>query len=143
MRPIVSRACPPLSLLLLLAAGCAVSPSDTGTAGAAGDPSGPTTDRPRTTPSSSHGPTASPVLDTAGPTGTLGDTGLVKRLHRIICPTLLVWGADDRVIPKSYAKTFAERIAGPTEIVEIPNAGHLVDLDQPDALAEVVSDFLN
>lgn len=72
----------------------------------------------------------------------LGDTGIVKRLHRIICPTLIVWGADDRVVPKSYARKFADRIAGPTEIVEIPNAGHLVDLDQPAALADAVSSFL-
>lgn len=73
----------------------------------------------------------------------LGDTGVMKRLQRIICPTLLVWGADDRVVPKSYAQAFADRIAGPTEIIEIPNAGHLVDLDQPEALAEVVLNFLN
>ena len=72
----------------------------------------------------------------------LGDTGIVKRLHRILCPTLLIWGADDRVVPKSYARKFADRIAGPTEILEIPNAGHLVDIDQPAALAEAVLKFL-
>ena len=59
-----------------------------------------------------------------------------------ICPTLLIWGADDRVVPKSYARKFADRIAGPTEILEIPNAGHLVDIDQPAALAEAVLKFL-
>ena len=73
----------------------------------------------------------------------LGDTGLIKRLPRIICPTLLVWGGDDRVVPKSYAQKFAERITGPTEIVEIPNAGHLVDIDAPEALADAVLNFLN
>ncbi len=72
----------------------------------------------------------------------MGDTRLKRRLHRIICPTLVVWGADDRVIPKSYAKTFADGISGPTEIVEIPNAGHLADLDQPQALADVILEFL-
>jgi pimeloyl-ACP methyl ester carboxylesterase len=46
------------------------------------------------------------------------------------------------VIPKSYAEKFAEAISGPTEIVEIPNAGHLVDLDQPEALANEVLTFL-
>jgi len=72
----------------------------------------------------------------------MGDTRLARRLHRIICPTLIVWGADDRVIPKSYAETFAAGISGPTEIVEIPNAGHLVDIDQPQALADAVIEFL-
>ncbi len=72
----------------------------------------------------------------------MGDTRIIKRLHRIICPTLIVWGGDDRVIPKAYAEKFAEAISGPTEIVEIPNAGHLVDLDQPEALANEVLTFL-
>ncbi len=72
----------------------------------------------------------------------LGDTKIARRLHRIICPTLIVWGADDRVIPKSYARKFADKISGPTEIVEIPNAGHLVDIDQPAALADAVLRFL-
>jgi len=72
----------------------------------------------------------------------MGDTRIIRRLHRIICPTLIVWGADDRLIPKAYAEKFAEAISGPTEIVEIPDAGHLVDLDQPEALAEEVLTFL-
>ncbi len=72
----------------------------------------------------------------------MGDTRIARRLHRIICPTLIIWGADDRVIPRSYAKKFAEAISGPTELVEIANAGHLVDLDQPEALAEEVLRFL-
>lgn len=72
----------------------------------------------------------------------LGDTKIAKRLHRIICPTLIVWGADDRVVPKSYAKKFADGISGPTRIVEIPNAGHLVDIDQPAAFADAVLEFL-
>ena len=72
-----------------------------------------------------------------------GDRGLRKRLHRITAPTLLVWGAEDRVIPPSYAKRFAERISGPTEIRSIENAGHLVDLDAPDAVADAVLQFLD
>jgi pimeloyl-ACP methyl ester carboxylesterase len=72
----------------------------------------------------------------------LGERGLVKRLHRIAIPTLLVWGERDRVIPPSYARRFAERIAGPVETCTIPAAGHLVDLDQPDALAAAIDGFL-
>jgi pimeloyl-ACP methyl ester carboxylesterase len=72
-----------------------------------------------------------------------GDRGLAKRLHRIAAPTLLVWGAEDRIVPASYAKRFAEGIAGPTEVRSIPGAGHRVDLDAPEALAEVVLRFLD
>jgi pimeloyl-ACP methyl ester carboxylesterase len=72
----------------------------------------------------------------------LGERGLKKRLHRIKAPTLLVWGERDRVIPPSYAQRFAARIAGPVARRTIAGAGHLVDLDAPDALARAILDFL-
>jgi len=72
----------------------------------------------------------------------LGDTGVARRLHRIACPTLLLWGAEDRVLPAGYAKRFADAIGGPVEITSIPDAGHLADLDAPDAVAERVLEFL-
>ena len=49
----------------------------------------------------------------------LGDTRLATRLGRIACPTLLLRGADDRVMPRSYAARMAEAISGPTTIREI------------------------
>lgn len=72
----------------------------------------------------------------------LGDRGLVKRLHRVKAPTLLVWGERDRVVPPSYAQRFAAGIAGPVETRTIPGAGHLVDLDEPEALAREIGGFL-
>jgi pimeloyl-ACP methyl ester carboxylesterase len=71
-----------------------------------------------------------------------GELGLRKRLHRIRIPTLLVWGAEDRVVPASYAKRFAAAIAGPTRVVTVPGAGHVADLDAPEALADALLDFL-
>jgi pimeloyl-ACP methyl ester carboxylesterase len=71
-----------------------------------------------------------------------GDRGLAKRLHRITAPTLLLWGGEDRIVPASYAKRFAEGIAGKTEIRSIPNAGHRADLDAPDATADAILAFL-
>ena len=72
----------------------------------------------------------------------LGDTRLKKRLHRIRNKTLLVWGAQDRVMPPSYAKRFHAGITGESEIVLIPDAGHLVEFDQPAAVAAAVLAFL-
>jgi pimeloyl-ACP methyl ester carboxylesterase len=68
----------------------------------------------------------------------LADTRLERRLHRIRCPTLLVWGAEDKVLAPSYAERFAAGIAGKTTIARIPAAGHLADLDAPGAVAEAV-----
>lgn len=66
------------------------------------------------------------------------DRGLRKRLHRIRIPTLLLWGSADRVVPPSYPKRFAERLGGPCAVRLIEGAGHRVDLDAPDALADAI-----
>ena len=71
----------------------------------------------------------------------LCDLSLPNRLRQLDMPTLMVWGADDRVVPVSHAALFAELI--PEAIVEvIPDAGHDPSCDQPDAFARVVGDFL-
>jgi pimeloyl-ACP methyl ester carboxylesterase len=72
----------------------------------------------------------------------IADLGLRKRLHRIQVPTLLVWGGADRVVPASYAKRFAAGLGGPNELCIVARAGHRIDLDEPDALADAVLRFL-
>jgi pimeloyl-ACP methyl ester carboxylesterase len=72
----------------------------------------------------------------------LGDTRIAKRLHRIKQPTLLLWGSADRVIPASYAKRFEQGIAGPVTVRTIAQSGHLAEIDQPDAVADAVLEFL-
>jgi pimeloyl-ACP methyl ester carboxylesterase len=68
----------------------------------------------------------------------LGNTKLEKRLKLISAPTLLVWGAEDRVMPRGYADKFAKGISGKTEITVIPGAGHLAELDKPDEVAAAI-----
>ena len=46
----------------------------------------------------------------------LGNTKLEKRLPLINAPTLLMWGAEDRVMPPTYADRFAACDRRPTEI---------------------------
>lgn len=72
----------------------------------------------------------------------LGERGLVRRLHRITAPTLLVWGEHDRVVPPAYAKRFAIGITGPTTLRQVPGAGHLATVDAPERVAETLADFL-
>lgn len=68
----------------------------------------------------------------------LGNTKLEKRLALIQAPTLLIWGAQDRVMPRSYARTFRSRIAGITELTIIEGAGHLAELDKPREVADAI-----
>jgi pimeloyl-ACP methyl ester carboxylesterase len=71
-----------------------------------------------------------------------GDIGLKRRIHRIVTPTLLVWGADDKLVPPSYAKRFADGISGPTRVEIVKDAGHIATVDQPEAVARLVLDFV-
>ena len=72
-----------------------------------------------------------------------GATGVASRLHRITQPTLLARGAEDRVIPASYLARFAAGISGPVREAVIDDAGHLVELDRPEALAREIHAFLS
>ncbi len=69
------------------------------------------------------------------------DRGLKQRIHRIVAPTLIVWGKADRIIAPDYAKEFATRIAR-ARVALIDNAGHLPHLEQPDAVMKAVREFL-
>ncbi len=71
-----------------------------------------------------------------------GERGLAKRLHRIRVPVLLLWGEHDRVVPASYAKRFAQGLAGATETRVIPGAGHQVAIDAPEETAAAIAEFL-
>jgi pimeloyl-ACP methyl ester carboxylesterase len=72
----------------------------------------------------------------------LGNTKLATRLPMITAPTLLLWGENDRVMPRSYADWIGRSIKGPCTIKTIAAAGHLAELDQPDAVAEAILAFL-
>jgi pimeloyl-ACP methyl ester carboxylesterase len=69
------------------------------------------------------------------------DRGLKNRVHRIAAPTLLIWGENDRIVPSIYADEFAKRIAG-ARVKLIAKAGHLAHLEQMDAVAKAVLDFV-
>jgi pimeloyl-ACP methyl ester carboxylesterase len=73
----------------------------------------------------------------------LGDTRLIRRLHRVKADTLIVWGDEDKVLAPSYAEHFGHEIAGRAAVAMIPGAGHLVPLDNPELAAQFVSGFVN
>ncbi|HEY1297711.1 MAG TPA: alpha/beta fold hydrolase [Chloroflexota bacterium] len=72
----------------------------------------------------------------------LPDRGLSKRLHRVAAPTLIVWGQSDKVVPPAYASEWQRRIEG-SRLVIREDAGHLPHVEQPDAVAELTSNFLD
>lgn len=71
----------------------------------------------------------------------LPDKGLSKRLYRLTAPTLLVWGAQDRIMHPDYAADFAALIAD-ARIEIVDGAGHLPQFEQPERVGDLISAFL-
>ena len=70
------------------------------------------------------------------------DNGLGRRLHRVVAPTLIVWGDRDRLIPASYANEFATRITG-SRVLLVPDCGHIPQVERPDVVIPQVAAFLD
>jgi len=68
------------------------------------------------------------------------ERGLERRLRRIAAPTLIVWGANDGLVPPLYAKLFAERIPG-ARLEILDRVGHLIGLERPEPYAELLIRF--
>lgn len=66
---------------------------------------------------------------------------LAAHLHRITCPTKILWGRHDQLIPLPHGEFLASKIPGATlEVFE--NAAHMLPFEEPEKFASSVSDFL-
>ena len=65
-----------------------------------------------------------------------------ERLPEIACPTLIVWGAKDRVITPRDASVFAELIPD-SRVVVYEDTGHLAMLERPAAFNALLEEFLS
>jgi pimeloyl-ACP methyl ester carboxylesterase len=68
-------------------------------------------------------------------------TMLDRSYLAVSMPVLLVWGADDPVIPVTHARRGAEAIPG-SELVVLDDAGHFPFRDRPDAFVEAIELFI-
>jgi pimeloyl-ACP methyl ester carboxylesterase len=66
---------------------------------------------------------------------------LNDRLPEIACPTLLVWGADDRIVPARDADVFEELIPDVRKVVW-EDTGHVAMLERPHRFNQLLGDFL-
>lgn len=67
---------------------------------------------------------------------------LLRWLHLIRIPTLIVRGEQDRVVAADCHRLYADRIPG-AQLQIIPGAGHFPHLEQPDAFVAAVTGFAN
>jgi pimeloyl-ACP methyl ester carboxylesterase len=87
------------------------------------------------------GPVARYLSDTAAASllWPLGDRGLARRLHRIGCRSLVLWGELDELLPVGTSTVWA---AGGLPVEVFPGAGHLLEWDEPGRVAARVAGFL-
>lgn len=67
---------------------------------------------------------------------------LIDALRRFNRPTLLVWGKDDVHFPPQWAERLRDDIPGTQRLEILPDTGHLVMEERPDAFAALVRSFL-
>jgi pimeloyl-ACP methyl ester carboxylesterase len=69
------------------------------------------------------------------------DPGLLVRLGSRDVPTLVIWGASDRIVTPAYGRAMADAFAH-ADFAVIPDAGHLPHLEQPATTFEALDTFL-
>jgi pimeloyl-ACP methyl ester carboxylesterase len=62
-------------------------------------------------------------------------------LPRVMNPTLIVWGREDRIVPVECGEQYRRALPNATLTV-LERCGHLPPFEQPDAFARLVVDFL-
>jgi pimeloyl-ACP methyl ester carboxylesterase len=71
----------------------------------------------------------------------LHDPKLPGRLHRIAARVLVIWGAEDRLLPAGYAHRWVAALPA-ARLQTIDDAGHLPSAEQPAVFAAMVAEFL-
>jgi pimeloyl-ACP methyl ester carboxylesterase len=64
-----------------------------------------------------------------------------ERLSEIACPTVIVWGADDRVVSVKDADLYGRLIPDARKVV-FEDTGHMAMVERPVAFNRLLSDFL-
>jgi pimeloyl-ACP methyl ester carboxylesterase len=72
---------------------------------------------------------------------TVGADASPARLAAIHTPTLIIWGASDRVVDIDYGRAYAAAIPG-AEFALIPDAGHLPFLENAPAVFAALDPFV-
>ena len=62
-------------------------------------------------------------------------------LGGVVTPALVVWGRDDRIVPLECGERFTKSL-GDARLEIVEGAGHFVEMEQPEALASLVTRFV-
>jgi pimeloyl-ACP methyl ester carboxylesterase len=91
--------------------------------------------------------TARKQMDAIRPTVIYGDFIACSRfdtagqLGKIKAPTLVLCGEADKMTPLRFSKQLQENIPN-ARLVTLPDGGHMIMLEQPEALAQAIREFI-
>jgi pimeloyl-ACP methyl ester carboxylesterase len=66
----------------------------------------------------------------------------LSELATIQTPTLVLWGENDEVTPFEHSRQIADGIPGAV-LKTVPDAGHIANIDQPEAFNRHLAEFLD
>jgi pimeloyl-ACP methyl ester carboxylesterase len=69
------------------------------------------------------------------------DYPIRERLPEIVCPTLIVWGAEDKVITVADASVFEELIPDSRKVI-FEDTGHMAMLERPASFNKLLGEFI-
>ncbi len=84
---------------------------------------------------------STPVKGFVGCAEAIRKLNYLDRLSEIKLPTLIIVGEEDKGTPVEVSKEMHKRIAG-SELIIIPSAAHLSNLEQPEKFNTALADFL-
>ena len=74
-------------------------------------------------------------------TGGRHDAEAERRLGEIPCATLVLFGAEDKMVAPEAARVYRARIPN-SNLAFVYDAGHLIEAERPEALVNAVSDYV-
>ena len=66
---------------------------------------------------------------------------LKKHLHRIACPTLVLWGRHDKMVPLAHGECYVQHIPG-AKLHVLENCAHMLPFEKPREFAAAVREFV-
>jgi len=84
---------------------------------------------------------STPVAGFTGCCGAIPKINVTARLKEIKCPILVIVGADDPGTPVAMAQEIHANAPG-SQLVVLPQAAHLSNLEQPEGFTRALRDFL-
>ncbi len=66
---------------------------------------------------------------------------LRERLYRASMPSLVIWGAHDRMVPPAHGAVYYDALSSASSLATLNHTGHAAVLEQPDRVADLIREF--